>query len=67
MPALADDCKDKVKEVRDDIEKNRDSYSQEARAEAQKHLVQAEVPSLKLADCEREVKKAKKALREGKK
>jgi hypothetical protein len=66
-PALAADCKDKVKEVRDDIEKNRDSYTPEARAEAQKHLVQAEVPSLKLADCEREVKKAKKALREGKK
>lgn len=66
-PALAADCKDKVKEVRDDIEKNRDGYTAEARAEAQKHLVQAEVPSLKLGDCEREVSKAKKALREGKK
>jgi hypothetical protein len=66
-PALAADCKDKVKEVRDDIEKNRDDYTAEARAEAQKHLVQAEVPSLKLGDCEREVSKAKKALREGKK
>jgi hypothetical protein len=66
-PALAADCKDKVKEVRDDIDKNRDSYTAEARAEAQKHLVQAEVPSVKLADCEREVGKAKKALREGKK
>ena len=66
-PALAADCKDKVKEVRDDIEKNRDDYTAEARAEAQKHLVQAEVPSVKLADCEREVSKAKKALREGKK
>jgi hypothetical protein len=65
-PALAD-CKDKVKEVRDDIEKNRDSYTAEARTEAQKHLVQAEVPSLKLADCEREVNKAKKVLRDGKK
>jgi hypothetical protein len=66
-PALAEDCKDKVKEVRDDLEKNRDSYKAEARAEAQKHLVEAEVPSLKLADCRREVEKAKKALRDGKK
>jgi len=66
-PALAADCKEKVKEVRDDIDKNRDSYTAEARAEAQKHLVQAEVPSVKLADCEREVGKAKKALRDGKK
>lgn len=66
-PALAADCKDKVKEVRDDIDKNKDNYTTEARAEAQKHLVQAEVPSLKLADCQREVEKAKKALRQGKK
>jgi hypothetical protein len=56
-----------VKEVRDDIDKNKDTYTAEARAEAQKHLVQAEVPSLKLADCQREVEKAKKALRQGKK
>ena len=66
-PALAADCRDKVKEVREDIEKNKNDYTAEARAEAQKHLVQAEVPSLKLADCQREVEKAKKALRQGKK
>jgi hypothetical protein len=66
-PALADECKDKVKEVRDDIEKNREKYTADARAEAQKHLVEAEVPSLKVGDCRREVEKAKKALREGKK
>jgi hypothetical protein len=65
-PALAD-CKDEVKEVRDEIEKNREDYTAEARAEAQKHLVAAEVPSLKLADCRREVHKAKKALDDGKK
>jgi hypothetical protein len=66
-PAYAADCREKTKEVRDDMEKNRDRYTAEARAEAQKHLVQAELPSLKLADCEREVQKAKKALRDGKK
>ena len=66
-PALATDCRDKVKEVREDIEKNKSDYTAEARAEAQKHLVQAEVPSLKIADCQREVEKAKKALRQGKK
>jgi hypothetical protein len=66
-PARAADCREMVKEVRDDIDKNRDEYTAEARAEAQKHLVQAEVPSLKIADCRREVEKAKKALREGKK
>jgi hypothetical protein len=66
-PALAESCKEKVKEVRDDIEKNRGAYTAEAKAEANKHLVSAELPSLKLADCEREVNAAKKALRQGKK
>ena len=65
-PAYAD-CKDNVQEIRDDIDKNKDGYTQEAKAKARKHLVQAEVPSLKLADCQREVAAAKQALRQGKK
>ena len=66
VPALAD-CKDEVKEVQDDIDKNKDNYTQKAKVEARKHLVAAEVPSAKLADCRREVRAAKQALRKGKK
>ena len=66
VPAHAE-CKDEVKEVRDDIDKNKDAYTSKAIAEARKHLVQAEIPSLKLADCRREVSAAKKSLRQGKK
>jgi len=61
------DCKDEIQEVRDDIENNKDKYTREAIAEARKHLLDAELPSLKLADCRREVMAAKKALRQGKK
>lgn len=66
VPVFAD-CKDEIKEVRDDLDKNKDTYDREAVAQARKHLVQAEVPSLKPADCRREVAEAKKALRQGKK
>ena len=66
IPAHAD-CKDEIQEVREDIERNKDDYTKEAIAKARKHLVQAEIPSLKLADCQREVAKAKQALRQGKK
>lgn len=66
VPAHAD-CEDEIKEVHDDIDKNKDDYTKDAISEARKHLRQAEIPSLKLADCQREVREAKKALRQGKK
>ena len=66
IPANAD-CKEEIQEVRDDIDRNKDDYTKKAIAEARKHLVQAEIPSLKLADCRREVAAAKRALRQGKK
>lgn len=59
------DCKDRVKEVREDIEKDPKKYKLEARLEAQKQLVQAELPSLSLFQCTEHILKAKKALRNG--
>ena len=65
-PVFAD-CRDEVKEVRNDIDKNKEKYTKEAIVKARKHLLRAEVPSLKPADCRRQVLAAKKALRKGKK
>jgi hypothetical protein len=66
FPAQAD-CKDEIQEVREDIDRNKDNYTMEAIAKARKHLLQAEIPSLKLADCRREVAAARQALRPGRK
>jgi hypothetical protein len=66
VPAHAD-CKDEIQAVRDDMEQNKKDYTADAMIEARKHLVQADIPSLKLADCRREVAAAKKELRQGKK
>jgi hypothetical protein len=66
-PLAHADCKDEIKEVREDIDRNKNDYTMEAIAKARKHLVQAEIPSLQLADCRREVAAARQALRQGKK
>jgi len=65
-PVLAD-CRDEIREVRNDIDKNKELYTKEAIVKARKHLVRAEVPSLRPAECRRQVLAAKKALRKGKK
>jgi hypothetical protein len=65
-PVIAD-FKEEIREVRDDIDKNKEDYTKEAIVKARKHLVKAEMPSLKPADCRRQVRAAKMALRKGKK
>jgi hypothetical protein len=61
------DCKERVEKVRDDIERDKDKYTRESRTEANKHLMQANLPSLSPMQCTEQISKAKKALREGKK
>lgn len=60
------DCKERVEKVRDDIERDKDRYTRESRTEANKHLMQANLPSLSPMQCTEQIAKAKKALREGK-
>lgn len=40
------DCKERVDRVRDEIERDKDKYTRESRTEANKHLMQANLPSL---------------------
>jgi len=60
------DCKERVEKVRDEIERDKDKYTHEARTEDNKHLMQANLPSLSPMQCTEHISKAKKALREGK-
>jgi hypothetical protein len=60
------DCKERVEKVRDDIERDKEKYTRESRTEANKHLMQANMPSVNPMQCSEHITKAKKALREGK-
>ena len=64
--ALAD-CKDQVKELRQEINDDRDKYTREARAEAKKELAVAQAQLLSPLECREHLRKARKVLRKGKK
>ena len=64
--ALAD-CKDQVKELREEINDDRDKNTSEARAEAKKELAVAQAQILSPLECREQLRKARKALRNGKK
>ena len=64
--AVQADCKERVEKVRDEIERDKDKYTRESRTEANRHLIQANLPSLSPFQCTEHIRKAKKALREGK-
>lgn len=66
-PAHAADCKERVEKVRREIERDKDKYTRESRTEANKHLMQANMPSMNPMQCTEHITKAKKALRTGKK
>ncbi len=65
-PALAD-CKDQVREMRQDINDNKDDYTREARMEAKKHLAQAELTLVNPLECREHLREARRVLRDGKK
>lgn len=62
-----DTCKDRVDTFREKFEKDKDKYALKSRQEAERHLLQAQLPSLKLFQCTEHLMKARQALREGKK
>lgn len=64
--ALAN-CDERVKELRREIEQDKDKYTPAARREAQKELVLADAPSIQPLQCNEHINKARKALRDGKK
>ena len=64
--ALAD-CKDQVKELRAEINDDRDKYTREARAEAKKELAVAQAQLVSPLECREHLRKARKALRNGEK
>ncbi|MEJ2793975.1 hypothetical protein WAE56_11185 [Iodobacter sp. LRB] len=71
-PAVFADCKDMIKETRQDIEDNRDHYTLAARNKARVDLAKAEANLLDLnplpdVDCRKSVLKARAELRKGKK
>jgi hypothetical protein len=63
----ADSCSERVQNFRDWYAKDKDKYTLRSRREAEKHLLQAQLPSLNLLQCTEHLLKARKALREGKK
>ena len=64
--AHAADCKERAEKVRSEIERDKDKYTRDSRTEANKHLMQANLPSVNPMQCTEHITKAKKALREGK-
>lgn len=60
-------CDERVKELRREIEQDKDKYTPAARREAQKELVLADAPSIQPLQCTEHINKARKALRDGKK
>ena len=67
MPEMAHaDCKDNVRELRQEIKDSGDKYTRDARAEAKKELRQAELTFLKPLECREHLRKARRALRDGK-
>ena len=60
------DCKDEVRELRQEINDDRNKYTQKARAEAQKELVAAQAQIASPVKCREHLHKARRALRGGK-
>lgn len=60
--ALAD-CKDEVRELRQEINDDRSDYTPKARAEAKKNLAAAELTLLQPLECRSHLRKARQALR----
>ena len=65
-PAAAD-CQEEVDEFRKDINKNEDAYTADARREAKRHLDAAELNRINPLNCHEDLKKARQALKEGRK
>ena len=63
-PAFAD-CRDEVRDLREEINDDRSDYTVEARAEARRHLAAAELAVLQPLECREHLRQARRALRRG--
>lgn len=60
------DCKDEVRELRQEINNDRDKYTQKARTKAQKELAAAQAQIASPLKCREHLHKARRDLSEGK-
>lgn len=63
-PAFAD-CKDEVRELREEINDDRRGYTLQARTEAKRHLAAAELTLMQPLECRANLRQARQALRRG--
>jgi len=61
------DCKDEVRELREEINDERGDYTLAARSEAKRHLAAAELTFMKPVKCRKSLREARRALRKGEK
>ena len=62
-PAFAD-CKDEVRELREEINDDRRGYTLQARTEAKRHLAAAELTLMQPLECRANLRQARQALRQ---
>ena len=61
------DCKERVRELREEINDERGNYTLAARTEAKRHLAAAELTFMKPLKCRKSLREARQALRNGEK
>ena len=63
-PAFGD-CRDQVRELRQEINDDRNGYSPASRIEAKRHLAAAELTIMQPLECRTQLRQARQALRKG--
>jgi len=61
------DCKERVRELREEINDERGNYTLAARTAAKRHLAAAELTLMQPLKCRQSLREARRALREGEK
>jgi hypothetical protein len=63
---VTDDCQEKVRELQEKIDRDRDEYTSESRLKARAELTTAKTNRLNPVKCRKNIQDARQALREGK-
>jgi hypothetical protein len=64
---ITDDCQKDIKELRDEINRDKDLYTTESRSKAKAELTAAQTNRLNPVKCRKNIQDAKSELRKGKK
>jgi len=64
---ITDNCQEEVQELEDEIERDKDDYTAEARRKAKANLAQAKTNRANPAKCRENLRDARQDLRDGKK